>query len=160
MKKAFGTPVPRYLPAVGLGLITLAFLVTGYTYPKDARAFPAAIAWTLLVLTGLDLIAVSDTAAGALIRRWFNPGLKTAEVSEPASRQACALLSLAAVALALVLLGIEITVPLYVFLSLRFGAGRSLVKSFVITAAVCAAMWLLFVFVLHLDLYQGYLLTR
>jgi len=30
----------------------------------------------------------------------------------------------------------------------------------VITAAVCAAMWLLFVFVLHLDLYQGYLLTR
>jgi hypothetical protein len=160
MKRIFGTPLLQYLPAAGLALIATAFLVTSYTYSKDARAFPAAIAWTLLALSALDLIAIGDTAAGTIIRRWFNPALKGQGEAQRGSRQAVVVLSLAGVALAFVMLGIEITVPLYVFLSLRFGARRPVLTSFAITAVLSAAMWLLFVVVLRLDLYQGYLLTK
>ena len=160
MKNLFGRPVSHYLLSAGLGVLAAAFLAAAWAYPQDARAFPAAIAFVLLALTGLDLFALTNTAAGETIRRLFNPTIKTRASSEPVSREVAAVLSLAGLVAALVLLGIAIAVPLYLFVSLRFRARRSWASSFVIAAGLTVAMWLLFVAALRLELYRGYVVTQ
>lgn len=160
MKNLFGRPVSDYLLSAGFAACSAAFLATASTYPPDARTFPAASALVLLVLSGLDLVALTNTTAGRTIRGLLNPTIKADANVGSFSRQASTVLSLAGLVLALVLLGIEIAVPLYLLVSLRLRARRSWTSSIAITAGVSAAMWLLFVAALRLDLYQGYLLTR
>jgi len=159
MKNFFGRPVTDYLLSAGLAASAAAFLATAWGYAPDARAFPAAVASLLLTLCALDLAGLTDTAAGKIIRKSLNPTIKEPAGAE-LSTQAAAVLSLAALVAALVLLGIEIAVPLYLITSLRFRARRPWASCFAIAAGVSAAMWLLFVAVLRLDLYRGYLLTR
>ncbi len=160
MSSLFGRSPWRYLVSAAPGALAVAILASVRGYPPDARAFPAAIACVLLVLSGLDLAALSETPAGEAIRRLFNPTMKERMDREPASRQAAAALSLAALVAALVLLGIEISVPLYLFVSLRFRARRSWAASMAIAAGVSAVIWGLFVVALRLELYRGYLLSR
>jgi hypothetical protein len=119
----------------------------------------------MLALAGLDLIVLTNTAAGRTIRRLLNPAIKTAGAEPVAQnltifRQAASMLSLAGFVAALVLLGIEIAVPLYLFVSMRFRARRSWASSLMITAGVSVAMWLLFVAALRLEPYRGILLMR
>ena len=160
MRNFFGRPVSNYLLSAGFAASASAFLVTAWGYPREARVFPAAVAFLLLALSALDLIGLTNTAAGKIIRRSLNPTIKEHAGAEPVSAQAAAVLSLAGLMAALVLFGIEIAVPLYLFTSLRFRARRSWASCFAITAGVSTAMWLLFVAALRLDLYRGYLLTR
>jgi hypothetical protein len=159
MKNLPGTPVSQYLFSAALAASGAAFLTTAWRYPQDARAFPAVTAFVLLALAGLDLIVLTDTAAGRAIRSLLNPSIKTAAAG-PVAKQADAMLCLAGFVAALVLLGIEIAVPLYLFVSMRLRAGRSWASSLVITAGVSVAMWLLFVAALRLEPYRGILLTR
>jgi hypothetical protein len=160
MRNLFGRPVSDYLFSAALAASASAFLLTAWGYPRDARAFPAAVAFLLLVLSALDLVGLTNTAAGKIILKSLNPTIKEQMKAEAVSRQAAAVLSLAGLAAALVLLGLEIAVPLYLFISLRFRARRSWASCLAITAGVSATMWLLFVAALRLDLYRGYLLTR
>jgi hypothetical protein len=160
VKNLFGRPVSHYLLSAGFAASACAFLVTAWGYPQDARAFPAAIAIALLAFTALDLIALTNTAVGSAVRRVLNPTIKADASAGPVWRQAAAGLSLLGIVAALVLLGIEVAVPLYLFVSLRFRARRSWASTLMITAAVSVALWLLFVAALRLDLYRGYLLTR
>jgi hypothetical protein len=159
MKNLLGTPVSQYLVSTALAASACAFLIAAWRYPTDARAFPSATAVVLLALAGLDLIVLTDTAAGRAIKRLLNPAIKTAG-AERVSRQAASMLSLAGLVAALVLLGIEIAVPLYLVVSLRFRARRSWASSLAITAGVGVAMWLLLVAALRLELYRGFLLTQ
>jgi hypothetical protein len=159
MKNLLGTPVSQYLFSSALAASACAFLISAWRYPQDARAFPAATAFVLLALAALDLIVLTNTAAGRTIRRLLNPAIKTGG-AEPVSRQAASMLSLAGLVAALVLLGIEVAIPLYLFVSMRFRARRSWASSLAITAGVSVAMWLLFVVALRLDLYRGILLVR
>lgn len=159
MKNLQGRPVSQYLFSAALAISAFAFLIAAWHYPQDARAFPAATAFVLLVLAGLDLMVLTDTAAGRTIRRLLNPAIKTAG-AEPVSRQVGSMLSLAGLVAALVLLGIGIAVPLYLFVSMRFRARRSWALSLLITAGVSVAMWLLFVAALRLELYRGILFAR
>ena len=159
MKNVPGRPVSHYLFSAALAASACGFLIAAWRYPQEARAFPAATAFVLLALAGLDLIALTNTAAGGTIRRLLNPAIKTAG-AEPLSKQASSMLSLAGLVAALVLMGIEIGVPLYLFVSLRLAARRSWASSLGITAGVSVAMWLLFVAALRLELYRGILLMR
>ena len=160
MKVLFGRPVFDYLPGVGFAACALAFLLAASKYPQDARAFPMASAFALLGLSGLDLAALTNTAIGRILRGLLNPAIKADTSSVRVSRQSAAVLSLGGMVAALVLLGIEIAVPLYLLASLRFRARRSWVSSIAITAGVSIVMWLLFVVALRLDLYRGYLITH
>ena len=45
MKSFLGTPLAEYLPALGLLLLTIVYLVTAYGYSDDARAVPAGVAY-------------------------------------------------------------------------------------------------------------------
>ncbi len=160
MKNLFGRSISHYLPSAGFAASAGAFLASAWSYPQDARAFPAAVAIALLALAALDLIAMTETTAGATVRRLLNPTIKVEADAGPVSRQAAAVLSLFGLVTALVLLGIEVAVPLYLFVSLRFRARRSWASTLGVTAGVSVVLWLLFVAALRLDLYRGYLGTR
>ena len=161
MKRVFGTPVTDYLPALGLLLLTSVYLATAYRYSPDARAVPAGVAWVMLVLLILDLASRTRTRAGIALMHWLNPA-GDAEKQEavkryPIGRQILAVLWVAGFAAAMVLIGILYAVPLYVFSSLHFQGRRPFIVCIGASAAATAMIWLLFVFVLRLELYRGIL---
>ena len=161
MKQVFGTPVVDYLPGIGLLLFTIGYLVTAYTYDADARAVPAGVAWVMLVLVILDLVSRTRTSAGATLMHWLNPAGDAAAMKDhkryPAVKQIGAVLWIAGFAAGMLFLGILYAVPLYVFASLYFRGGRSLILSLAIAAGATAMIWTLFVAVLGLQLYPGLL---
>ena len=77
----FGAPLIEYLPALGFLLFTLIYLTLAYSYEVDARAFPAGVAWVMLVLTLCDLVSRSKTSFGIALLRILNPA---AEIEGPA----------------------------------------------------------------------------
>jgi hypothetical protein len=129
----------KYLPAASLAILTVVFLATAYTYPSQARAFPAAAAWVMLLLLAIDIFP-----------------RKIPDDRPPAAGQFRAVTWLSAFALALVLIGILYAVPLYIAASLRFRGHRSWLTSLLAAAVTTIGIWLLFAVVLRLDLYPGY----
>jgi hypothetical protein len=161
VKQVFGTPVVDYLPAIGLLLLTIGYLATAYNYAPDARAVPAGVAWVMLVLVILDLVSRTRTSVGATLMRWLNPAGDAAAMKEhkryPALKQIGAVMWIAAFAAAMLLVGILYAVPLYVFASVYFRGGRSVIVALAVAAGATVMIWVLFVAVLGLQLYPGML---
>ena len=161
MRRFLGTPVTDYMPALGLLLITVGYLVTAYNYNPDARAVPAGVAWVMLVLVALDLVSRTHTSAGVTLMRWLNPAGDPANQKDvkryPVLKQIAAVAWVGGFAAALVLIGILYAVPLYVFSSLFFQGRRSLPLCIGVSAAATAMIYLLFAVVLRLELYPGML---
>ena len=143
--------------AWGLLAFTIIFLVEAYRYSPQARAFPVAVAWWMLMLLGLDLCSRRETTFGKAVRKRLNPGAAAAHESYSAKKQTVAALWLAAFAAMMALIGILFAVPLYVFAAVRFGGGRSLLASILVAAGTTLTIWLLFVVVLKIELYSGIL---
>src|SRR5262245_14980320 len=138
--------------------VTIAYLATAYTYSEQARLFPVPVGWLMLLLLALDIVSRTKTPTGEMLTRLLNPAAE-AEGQEPRFpllRQLSALLWVAFFAAALVLIGIMLAVPLYVFGSMRFHGRKSYLTSLVTAAAVTAFTWLLFAVALQVELYPGY----
>jgi hypothetical protein len=161
VKQVFGTPVADYLPAIGLLVLTIGYLITAYGYPPDARAVPAGVAWVMLALVILDLLSRTRTQFGMTLMHWLNPAGDPAAMKEhkryPVLKQIGAVLWIAGFAAAMLLIGILYAVPLYVFASLYFRGGRPLLLAVAVSAGATAMIWALFVAVLGLQLYPGML---
>jgi hypothetical protein len=161
VKTVLGTPVTEYLPAFGLLLLTIVYLITAYTYDADARAVPAGIAWVMLVLSTLDLVSRTRTGFGATLMHWLNPAGDADKLEGhkryPLLKQINAILWIAGFAAAMVLIGILYAVPLYVFGALYFRGGRPLLLCVLVSAGATSMIWLLFAVVLRLELYPGVL---
>lgn len=161
MKQVFGTPVADYLPALGLLVLTIGYLVTAYGYTPDARAVPAGVAWVMLLLVTLDLVSRTRTQVGLTLMHWLNPAGDPEAMKDhkryPLLKQAGAVLWIAAFAAAMLLIGILYAVPLYVFASIYFRGARPLLVAVAVSAGATAMIWTLFVAVLGLQLYPGML---
>ena len=156
MKTVFGTPLIEYIPAAALGVVTIVFLATAYTYPAEARAFPAVIGWVVIMLVALDIVSRSETVVGRAFKSALNPGSVAPAATYSLRDQAGAILWLAALAALLVAAGVLVAIPLYLFASLRFRGRKSLITSLWIAAAATGGIWLLFTEVLRVELYRGY----
>jgi hypothetical protein len=156
MKSAFGTPIAEYIPAAALEIVTIIFLATAYGYPAEARAFPAVIGWVVMVLAALDIVSRSETGLGRALKNVLNPGSASAAEAYSLRDQSTAMLWLVALAALLVAVGILLAIPLYLFASLRFRGGKSLIASLWISVAATGGIWLLFGVVLRVELYRGY----
>jgi len=161
VKQVFGTPVADYLPALGLLLLTIGYLVTAYGYAPDARAVPAGVAWVMLGLVILDLVSRTRTPLGTTLMHWLNPAGDPEAMKDhkryPVLKQVGAVLWIAGFAAAMLLIGILYAVPLYVFASLYFRGQRPLIVAVAVSAGAIAMIWTLFVAVLGLQLYPGML---
>ena len=160
MRRILGTPVGAYLPAFGLLLVSAAYLHIASGYGPEARAFPAAVARIMLVLTSLDLVSRTETRLGRALLRWLNPvttRVQSGVQSASLSRQISAILWLAGLAAGLMLIGVLYAVPLYVFAALRFRGRRNLLVCLLGAGGVTLFIWLMFAVVLRLSLYPGLL---
>jgi hypothetical protein len=161
VKRILGTPVVKYVPALVMIGVTIAYLATAYTYTEQARLFPVPVGWLMLLLLALDIVSRTKTPTGEMLTRLLNPAAETEDTEPrfPLFRQLSALLWVAFFTAALVLIGIMYAVPLYVFGSMRFHGKKSYFTSLVTAAAVTAFTWLLFAVALQVELYPGYLFS-
>ena len=163
MKRVFGTSIVDYLPTLGLLLLTVVYLITGYGYAPEARVFPVTVAWVAIVLSALDLVSRTKTPAGETLTRWLNPsasaGKAEAQTQYALSKQISAVVwPLVFVAL-IVLTGFLVAVPVFVLASMHLRGKRSLLISVPVAAAATFFVWFLFTQVLELELYPGVLFS-
>jgi hypothetical protein len=161
VKRVFGTPIVDYLPTLGLLVLTVIYLITGYGYAPEARTFPVTVAWVAIALVVLDLLSRTKTPAGKAVTRWLNPstsaGKLEAQTQYALSKQiAAAAWPLGFVAL-IVLTGFLVAVPIFVMASMYFRGRRSLLICIPVSAAATLFIWFLFAQVLQLELYPGVL---
>ncbi|MBO0758099.1 MAG: hypothetical protein J2P54_19810, partial [Bradyrhizobiaceae bacterium] len=80
-----GRPLAKALadiiPALGLLIITVAYLMVSYQYSPASRAFPVVVAWSMIVLVALDLACRTPTKLGRAVTRWLNPASAAAETT-------------------------------------------------------------------------------
>lgn len=151
------------LPALGLLGATAAYLWIAYGYSAQAREIPVDVGWTVVALLFLDLLSRTRTRAGVAVTRWLNPAAlatSTDAAPQPWARQFAAVLWIVGFVLALTAIGIIAAVPLYVFSFMRFRGGRALAESAFVAVGTGLFIWLLFVPLLRLDLYQGLLFAN
>ena len=162
MKRVLGTPLVEYLPALVMVAITIAYLITAYTYSVQARLFPVPVGWLMLALLALDLVSRTKTPIGEQLTRLLNPAAEVegAEERFPVLRQLSAMFWVAFFTAALVLIGIMYAVPLYVFGSMRFHGKKSYLTSLIAAVCVTAFTWVLFGFALQVELYPGALFSE
>jgi hypothetical protein len=156
--KLLGTRLLDYLPALGLVGITIAYLITAYSYDERAREIPVAVAWVMLALLALDLISRTKTPVGHAILNFLNPAAEEEKQERyPMLRQLSAILWMFAYAAGLMFIGVLYATPLYVFGSMRIHGKRSYGTSLITAVLVTGFTWALFDFALQVDLYPGML---
>lgn len=161
MKRLFGTPLKDYAPALALLVITLVYLVTAYTYQPQARAFPVAVAWVMLVLVALDIASRTKTPVGEKLIRWFNPAAAPDKLEKqphyPLAKQFAAVAWMGGFVALMVLIGILFAVPVYVFASMYIRGKRPLWLCALVAASVTLVIYGIFNWLLQLQLYPGIL---
>ena len=161
MKRIFGAPLSHYAPGLALLAIVAIYLATAYGYRSDSRAFPVSVAWTMVGLTFLDLVSRTRTNLGRTIMHWLNPAGDPEKIERQphyaVSKQVLALSWLAGFVALLVLIGILPAVAIYVFASMWLRGRRPILICAVASGAVTLLVWALFVQLLQLQLYPGWL---
>jgi hypothetical protein len=164
VKRIFGTSFVDYLPAAILFVLAAIYLVTGYTYEPEARAFPVTVGWAALLLAAVDIVARTDTAIGLSITRRFNPAAAPENAEKHAhyslGKQVAAVAWAAGFVALFVTIGILYAVPLYVFASMRLRGKRPLWMCLLAAAGITLFIYLLFVQLLQIELYPGLLFAE
>jgi hypothetical protein len=158
MQRALTKTLADIMPALGLLLITIAYLTVAYQYSPALRAFPVMVAWSMIALLALDLVARTPTKLGRAVPRWLNPASAAAETTHINRRDLVAVLWVAGFVTALVLVGVPCAVLLFVFASARWRGKRSYAVSLLLAVATMMVIWLLFTQLLRIELYPGILL--
>jgi Tripartite tricarboxylate transporter TctB family len=156
MRHVLGMTIADALPPLGLLILTIGYLIAAYQYPPASRAFPLIVAWAMLVLVSLDLVARTQTSLGRVLTRWLNP--ESATHTSPSHKgELAAILWISAFAAALLFIGILAAIPLFVFASVRWRGERSCALSGTVALGTTLAIWLLFARLLRIELYSGLL---
>ena len=160
MKRLLGTPLHDYLPAFGLLLLTVGYLLLSYGYPVRARVFPAMVAWVMLGLVTLDILSRTRTTLGRALLRALNPAAEAAsETQRSGWREIGAMLWIAGFVAAVLLIGLLAAIPLYIFASMRLRGGCSYLACLATAGATTLFVWLMFSVLLRLNLYPGLFLS-
>jgi hypothetical protein len=158
MRPVLGTAIADYAPPLCLLALTVVYLLIGYQYPPVSRMFPVMVAWSMIVLTTLDLASRTQTRVGQAITYWLNPASTgTHAKASHSAAELSAMIWLVGFVAALVLLGILCAIPLFVFASVRWRGQRSYVVSLAVAAITTLCIWLMFARLLRIELYTGIL---
>ncbi len=160
--RLFGTDAGDYFPPVAAAAVAAVYLTTAYGYSPEARAAPLLIGWGVVVLSVLDFVSRTQTPPGRALTRWLNPvsirpGAGKAHTAYPLRRQLAAIAWIAGFVTAFALIGVAYAVPLYVFAATRIRGGRPWFACALSAAGTLAGIWVLFSWLLRLELYPGIL---
>ena len=147
-----------------VSIATLAIFVGLFVWSESiqdvrGREFPVLVSGAAVILSVLDMIAHSGTAAGRWVTLMLAGGGESS-TADPRRRLPVEALAVAwvAAALALVILcGFLVAIPAYVFLYLLLHGHRTLRHSLIAAVATTLGIWLAFEVLLRYDLYRGML---
>jgi hypothetical protein len=158
MRRTLAKTLADTMPALCLLIITIAYLTVAYQYSPASRAFPVMVAWSMIVLLALDLVACTPAKLGRAITHWLNPASAGAETTHINRQDLGAVLWVAGFVTTLVLVGVPCAVLLFMFASARWRGKRSYAVSLLLAVATTTVIWLLFAQLLRIELYPGLLL--
>jgi len=138
--------------SVGVMLMAGYGLYAASAWPWKAALFPLAIGIPLFCLAALEALWAFFGRAEA------EEGAMDLQITPPGRATWIAAAWMLVFFAAVVLLGFEIAVPLFVFVYLKFQGGEGWTLSIVITAVVAAVFYGLFDALLHLPFPPGLLL--
>lgn len=146
--------------ALGVMAFMLLFLHETYGLAGKERDFPLIIGYIGVAFSALDIASVTDTAVGRFVTRFFASALDPAEIKPRAvSRELLVFAVMGLAVLAIWLFGFLIASPLFVFLWMLIGGGKSLKLSLYVGLGTLAFIYGLFEMVLQYDLYPGVVVT-
>jgi hypothetical protein len=141
-------------------LVTAAFLIVGARLGPVARAMPLLVGWLTLLLVTLDIVARTGTPLGRALTSALNPAALAptdAQATSPSRAFWLGVAPVIALIAGFALIGVLLSVPVFVFASLRWHAGRGIVTSAAVAVAVTLFIYGMFYKVLQLPLYPGLL---
>lgn len=133
------------------------FLHETYEYKGSVRAFPLMVGWIGIVLTGIEIFALTETRAGRVLAAIF--GAQPAEIvagERPIRREVACIAAIAAAGPLVWLLGFLGAAPVFVFLWMWWWGGKAMRFALYSAIAVTVFIWLLFEFALSYELYRGF----
>lgn len=158
MKLIYGRPFTAYLAPLLLWAVALAYVGAALGYGPEARLLPLLVGFALLIMLPIDLISISRSSLGRKLSHSVNPAAAEEPEDLGGTRvQLKALGAMLAFAIALPVLGIALSIPLYVAGSMRLLGRKSWLQSCLTAAVVGIATYALFELALGIALYPGVL---
>ena len=139
--------------AFGVMALMIFFIHQTYGYHGKVRVFPLIIGYAGMVLSTPDILSLTDTAIGRAITRVCGAALeKDLIAARPVHRELIVFAGLGGAVLGIYLLGFLIASPLFVFLWMLIGGGKSLKHAIYGGIFTLAFIYVLFELVLRYEL--------
>jgi hypothetical protein len=149
-----------YVVPGAIWLVAVAFIIAASRLGPVARAMPLLVGWLTLVFVTLDIVARTSTPVGRALTSALNPAALTPVDPQAAGSTHAFWLGVVPI-LALIagftLIGVLLSVPIFVFASLRWRAQRGIFTSALVALVVTLFIYGMFYKVLQLPLYPGLL---
>jgi hypothetical protein len=146
--------------AFGIMAFIIFFLHETYELKGKERTFPLIIGYAGVVLSVLDIASVTETAIGRFVTRAFGAMLDPDEIKQRAvSRELMIFAVMALGVLGIWLFGFLIASPIFVFLWMLIGGGKSLKLSLYVGFATLVFIYVLFELLLKYQLFPGVVTT-
>ena len=153
------SPLGTYGPPAIMLAISIGFLNWSYSYDEQTRQVPALVGWCMVVLCVLDVIAVSETAPGNAIKKFFT-GRLAGDDDEDHSRHTIGRV-LVAMAWPLgfvafvALFGFMPVIPVYVFLFVAVQGRKGVRKALYAAVSISVFIYVVFELLLRYEVYRG-----
>lgn len=146
--------------AIGILAFMVFFIHETYELQGKERTFPLIIGYTGIVLSLLDVASVTETAFGRFVTRFFGAMLDPSEVKPRGVGRELLVFSVMGLGvLGIWLFGFLIASPIFVFLWMLVGGGKSLKLSLYVGLATFVFIYVLFELVLSYELFRGVVTT-
>ncbi|MDX1486306.1 MAG: tripartite tricarboxylate transporter TctB family protein [Alphaproteobacteria bacterium] len=146
--------------AFGIMAFMIFFLHETYALKGKERTFPLIIGYAGVVLSLLDIASITETRAGHVVTRFFGADLDPAEIRPRAlTRELAIFLVMGLGVLGIWLFGFLIASPIFVFLWMLIGGGKSVKLSLYVGLATFVFIYGLFELVLKYELFRGIVTT-
>jgi hypothetical protein len=139
-----------------LAAFFIFFLHETYEYRGSVRTFPLMVGWIGSVLTGIEILAITETRVGRVLGAIF--GARPAEIAageRPVKREVACIAAITAAGPMVWILGFLGAAPVFVFLWMWLWGGKPVRFALYAAIAVTLFIWLLFEFALSYELYRG-----
>jgi hypothetical protein len=146
-------------PPILLFALAVAYTWGAQDYGRIPRLMPTTVGISMAVLAVLDLLSRFDTALGRAIQVTLGADFGSPEMNhDPALRQELAIIgAMLGCVVAMLMIGILPTIPLFIALYMRFWGHRSWLSSLITAVLVLAFVAAVFELALGTTLYRGVL---
>ena len=146
--------------AFGVMALMIFFIHETYELKGKVRAFPLIVGYAGVVLSVLDIASVTDTAIGRFVTRFFGAMLDPDEIKERRVGRELVIFAVMGIGvLGIWLFGFLIAAPIFVFLWMLVGGGKSLKLCLYVGFATLVFIYGLFELILKYELFRGVVTT-